>query len=225
MIVKPPPCSVKKAPIVGVFLLLLVLSRGPAWITRLIQASNEAKQIGALLSSILAISLPLYCSNRWQEYASFDKTMWTRRWQHFVAIPLVGIGLLIWSCLVGYALSRAGWHKTSVEVTPVYFVLNWILLVLFAPVAEEIFWRGYTMDQFGKLMSPQAALWLQAILFTAVHIPSLGWGCIAVFGYGVGLGYYRRCYGGLLPIMICHGLINFVIALPNVVEFLGIGNG
>lgn len=83
-------------------------------------------------------------------------------------------------------------------------LLNALLLGLGVGFAEELLFRGWLLGELQRLLGPQRALWLQALLFSLVHTRfNLPLGeLLGLLGglllLGLALGLQRRADGGLL---------------------------
>ncbi len=158
--------------------------------------------------------------------AGFD-TQWLpssrRHWIWFFGL----VGLLFASNVVVAALAVIiGSPPPEPPATlsaPIAHIFQGIELVLVAPVAEEIFFRGYLLEQLRKLMRSSMALLIQSVLFALGHI--LGWGFDAFsllhsFGallFGLVAGLWRIQFRSLLPIVLGHIFCN-AIGIPLLVE-------
>ena len=103
-------------------------------------------------------------------------------------------------------------------------ILSGIIGVLIGPIAEEIFWRGYVVDQLRKFTRSAVAILLQSLLFA---LPHLGFAnsCYAAFQaflIGIVLGIWRVRFRSLLPLMLAHMIFNGVVVIPRLVELYGI---
>lgn len=196
------------------FLILWLTSRAPYWIAYMAEWPTYAEMISAVLSMSLAIILPLIADAKWYKYASFDKTVLPSTNKQYFLIPPAVVLIITWSSLVGFVLHRLGYTRTIVvSMSATLVAVNWAIVIVLAPLAEEIFWRGYALDQFSKTMNKPAACLLCAIIFTLSHLPTLGVYSIAVLGVGVVLGYYRIRYRALLPMVLSHILANGIVVL------------
>lgn len=87
---------------------------------------------------------------------------------------------------------------------------NLFLLTIFmsaAPaVGEELFFRGALQTQLQRLMNPHAAIWLSAIIFSAIHFQVYGF--IPRIILGAVMGYLAWSVGSLLPAIWAHFLNN-----------------
>ena len=95
-------------------------------------------------------------------------------------------------------------------------ILGGAVIVLIGPVAEEVFWRGYVLEQLRRLVRPAAALLIQSLFFGLVHLHG-SHGCLAsiqAFLLGVVLGMWRLRLRSLLPLMLAHMIFNGVVSIP-----------
>jgi len=86
-----------------------------------------------------------------------------------------------------------------------------LLLALFsggivAPVAEELFFRGYLFAGLRQKMGRSRALWLSAALFALVHIVPTSWPPILFLGLLFAILYEQT--GSIWPAVALHGAIN-----------------
>lgn len=85
------------------------------------------------------------------------------------------------------------------------FALNAVAVVVFAPFAEELLFRGVGYSLFERFGTVAAVL-----------APSVGWalahglveGFPVIFAFGLGLGLLRRASGSVVPCMILHAIFN-----------------
>jgi len=96
------------------------------------------------------------------------------------------------------------------------FVVVSLVVSLGAPLFEEVFFRGYLLCALRARFGGHGAVWLQAALFSLAHLgessTTLGNVSVvlAVFGFGVVLGYAAYMTGRLAPGMIAHSLFNLI---------------
>ncbi len=93
---------------------------------------------------------------------------------------------------------------------PRYVVIIWAFVaIVFGPIAEEIFWRGYFLDQLRKLMRGGFALFIQAVLFGIAHYraPQL---VLFAFLYGMIAGGWRIRFRSLVPLALAHIIVNSI---------------
>ena len=118
------------------------------------------------------------------------------------------------SVLIGYTIHNLGCQKPIVYFSDsknLYF--NWFLVIVMAPIAEEVFWRGYALDQFKKIFNVYTALLLSALLYSLAHVPAYGIYSVQMVASGLILGFWRIRYRALLPLIIAHALKNALFIL------------
>lgn len=208
-----------KVRVLLLFIAVLCVAKSPTAIAWVFGAGIAVRTCWGLLTVFLSIILPLYVSRKWDSYASFDKTVLPEKLKHYFLIPLLVVLLLAVSIPIGYLLHQLKFPKpVGVISNQTLLYLNWFVLIVLGPVSEEIFWRGYALDQFRKLGNNAAALLLSAVLFTIMHIPAVGIHSIQLFGWGILLGYWRIRYRALLPLIIAHALANALVMLPIIID-------
>lgn len=106
---------------------------------------------------------------------------------------------------------------SSAQHSYLQLVLIFTTLVIFAPVAEELLFRGYL---YGKLrnakLSAFSTIILTSLLFAALHLgfgplEELQWNVfINTFTLALGMGILRECTGSVWAGIIVHMLKNFI---------------
>lgn len=96
----------------------------------------------------------------------------------------------------------------------VQFAFLAVLLVLGAPLFEELFYRGLLLRSLERRLPGAAAVGVSALLFGAAHIRTdlVGWlvQIPALAGVGVVFALLARRHGRLGPAIVCHGAFNLV---------------
>jgi sodium transport system permease protein len=85
----------------------------------------------------------------------------------------------------------------------------WLSVAVFAVlpgIAEEFLFRGIVLSAFRKRMSPHIAIWIVAVIFSAVHMDLAGF--LTRTALGALLGYVVLWSGSLLPAMLLHAAYN-----------------
>ena len=80
--------------------------------------------------------------------------------------------------------------------------------VVFAPVCEETFFRGYVQARAQAFLPPAVSIVLPAVLFALAHFSGGFAQPAVVFGLGVLAGQLRRASGSLVPGMVLHAVSN-----------------
>ncbi|MCF8461939.1 MAG: CPBP family intramembrane metalloprotease [Flavobacteriales bacterium] len=81
-------------------------------------------------------------------------------------------------------------------------ILNLIMVGLLPAIGEELIFRGIMQRGLQKVVNPHAAIWLAAILFSAIHMQFLGF--VPRMLMGVAMGYLFYWSGNLWYPIIAH---------------------
>ena len=127
-------------------------------------------------------------------------------------------GLFIFALLIGSLLGDAAPFAQTIEEiigaaqTPGEIAIYFVLVCIFAPILEEIVFRGYVYGGLRRLMPMRHAVIIGAALFAAVHLNAAAFIMIGLIG--VMLCYLYERTRSLLPGMVAHGVHNgFVLAV------------
>ncbi|MBN2512166.1 MAG: CPBP family intramembrane metalloprotease [Sedimentisphaerales bacterium] len=177
--------------------------------------------ISPLITKIVILILPFCAAKLFPAYACFDYT-WIRRPRTKIRWYVLLTGLSLFVFLAMGALSKYTGipqlpplqFKDISQLTVGFFVCAGFITTFLNPVYEEVFWRGYTQDQFTKCFGQRIALFLQAFLFALCHMrPVMGFW--SVFFHGLIWGFWRHKRRSLVPIIITHMLVNGLYALAT----------
>ncbi len=91
---------------------------------------------------------------------------------------------------------------------PVDVILMFILVVVMAPLVEELFYRGLLLGALRQRLPDSASIALSGLVFAAVHFQALQFPGLLVFG--LILGYLRVRYDRLGPAWAAHLSFNAV---------------
>jgi membrane protease YdiL (CAAX protease family) len=153
--------------------------------------------------------------------ASFEVRWLPRAWYHWAWF--LGMIVLLRACatfsywLTSWLGSRSLPDYTLVPVetiTPLIVVLAGVQMVLVGPIAEEIFWRGYVLEQLRKLTWSGVALLIQSIAFALAHLHKGPAYAISAFLIGAVLGAWRIRFRSLIPLMLAHVFLNATACAP-----------
>ncbi len=161
----------------------------------------------------LMAGVPLLLARIAPEAAGFDR-QWVpsarSHWGWFLGMLLllfVGGGIATW--LSG--VPRPKFSPSYELISPATILVAGVIIVLVVPIAEEIFWRAYLLEQLRKLTYSSVALLSQSFLFALSHVSLLHQGArylVAVFWYGMILGIWRIRFRSVLPLMLAHVILN-----------------
>ncbi len=87
--------------------------------------------------------------------------------------------------------------------------LIWLISgCIIAPISEEFFFRGYAFYAFNKKYGLWIAVFVSALVFSAIH--SNIYALLPIFVAGIGLALAFHKTGSLVPPMVAHAVNNFI---------------
>ncbi len=95
--------------------------------------------------------------------------------------------------------------------TSVWPALFWIVVVVFAPIFEEPFARGFLFEGFRhSRIGLAGAILLTSLIWTGLHVGNNLYSLGAIFIFGIVLGYVRYQTGSLWSTVLMHAFYNLV---------------
>jgi len=129
--------------------------------------------------------------------------------------PLAALALFAVVAALELALKALGVQQTQLESlqwlhsVPLWlFVLVALTAAVLAPIAEEIYFRGYVFRAYYEQKGPLQAYLFSAALFALVHLNLPAF--LPIFAVGLFLAYVYRRTGSVLPGMLAHAFNNAV---------------
>ncbi len=145
-------------------------------------------------------------------------------WAAGPAIAAVVVGYAINVCVVLIAMSVT---TSSVDhmlanapaYSMVVMVLAFIAIVIGAPVAEEMFFRGWLFTGLQeRLKNPLAANVITTSIWALGHI-EVGWiAPVALLAPGLIFGWLRLKYNSIWPCILAHGGMNLIVFVTSFVK-------
>ena len=89
--------------------------------------------------------------------------------------------------------------------------LNIIVIAAVAAISEEVLFRGFIQNILRRKINAHIAIWITAIVFSAIHLQPLGF--IPRMLLGAGLGYLAYYSGSIIPSIIAHFTNNAIAVL------------
>ena len=185
--------------------------------------------MGALCWQVVVAGLPFVFAGLAPNVAHFEhRWLPVNRW-HWLAFPILVMLMLSAYALHEWLMSfREDWSLVLVsrqllrDMSPIAVVGLAAVAILFAPTAEEIFWRAFLLSQLGKLTQWPIAVTIQSLLFSLAHLPNLSlahlsnrWSIlVACFFYGMILGVWWFRFRSLLPLVVAHIILNSFVFGP-----------
>ena len=162
----------------------------------------------------LQAGVPFLLARMAPRAAGFDRQWLPRarsQWAWFLGMVFL---LFLCGVLTGWLASLVGFRFRWTDlpyrgaVTAAKVVLNGVIMVLLGPIAEELFWRGYALEQLRKLTRSGVALLIHSLVFAIVHLNAGFHVAISAFLYGTILGTWRIRLRSLVPLVLAHILLN-----------------
>jgi membrane protease YdiL (CAAX protease family) len=129
--------------------------------------------------------------------------------------PWASLALFGVVAIVELTLKALGVQQTQLESlqwvrsAPLWlFVLVGLTAAVLAPIAEEIYFRGYVFRAYYEQKGPAQAYLFSAALFALVHLNPQAF--LPIFAVGLFLAYLYRHTGSILPGMLAHAFNNAV---------------
>ncbi len=137
--------------------------------------------------------------------------------KHYVTIIITMIVLLIYLAVLNLALPHGlGVNESNLVIEPTKseIILYVVVLTIFAPIWEELLFRGMFFTKVSQCFSTFSSIVISAFIFTLAHPLTVG-SILYIFGIGVCLAYtYKKTNNLLVPIGI-HVLNNAFYLLLN----------
>jgi membrane protease YdiL (CAAX protease family) len=127
-----------------------------------------------------------------------------------------GVGLFLASSLVELAMTKIlGPHPPQPQALALVkhhglfaFMLDFMSVGIAAPIAEELFFRGFVFAGLAQRMSPFLAMTISAVLFGGAHLEKWSFLPIVVIGFGLAWVYYST--RSLWVNIVSHSTVNTV---------------
>lgn len=136
--------------------------------------------------------------------------------KHILVVIGVFIGLVV---MAGIASVFIGETEDSEFTTDVYNTSVWpvlfvIAVVVFAPVFEETFFRGFLFTGLRQApIGSAGAIFLTALMWTGLHLQYEFVGMSVIFTLGIVFGIVRYKTGSLWTVILIHALWNLFAVL------------
>ena len=145
---------------------------------------------------------------------------------------LIVFGIIVVLLIIaGLATSGLSQSKFTNQVVQAYQnstvpALFWIAVVVFAPVFEEIFFRGFLFAGFlNSRVGATGAILLTAVLWALLHATQYGiWELLVILGLGVAFGIVRWRTKSLYASLGMHSLWNLISMVQAALLIKGQGH-
>ncbi|MEJ9115912.1 CPBP family intramembrane glutamic endopeptidase [Bacillus paramobilis] len=145
------------------------------------------------------------------------KSIQFNNFKHYVKIVMTMIVLLIYLAVLNVVLPNGlGVDESNIVIEPTKseIILYVVVLTIFAPIWEELLFRGIFFTKLSQRFSTRSSAVISAFIFTLGHPLTVG-SVLYIFGMGICLAYtYKKTNNLLVPIGI-HVLNNAFYLLVN----------
>jgi hypothetical protein len=207
--------------IIGIPFLALPL------LSLIVPANEEAKRkLFLALSNLFTLFVPLLWTKKYHGASFEDLGIKKGRWPVSLTVLLgagAGVGYyLLESVIVGRKVVFDFSLLGTVARTALWaFSFHGFIGFAFAPISEEVYFRGFLYGYFKGRLGIRTGLLIQALLFSLFHVgffssstTSLALQKIAVgFGRGLLCGILYETSGNLLGPIVYHSTVNFMASV------------
>ena len=171
-----------------------------------------------LLGQVWMLAYPLWIARRhrgelprWPRLqAVVAQTKWVLLFAPAIFGSMIAVGFAVDSLRGQAATPSEGWAPLRARSSPAELVGFVILALIFAPVAEEMCFRGLLYNKLRQSLAPPVALVLQAVAFGLAHSP-LGVGLACATGVaGLLLGVFYEWRKSLPAAAVLHASVNIL---------------
>ncbi len=141
-------------------------------------------------------------------YYSIWKTIWYTFLSLMAIFAVSFLYVFLMNSLFGIEAPSSAVDKLIMEGEVSTNILL-VVVVLVAPIAEEIFFRGYLYSAFKKAWGVNAGLFLSSLLFAMAHMELYSF--IPIFLIGWILAYIFEKTKSLFPIIFLHAVYNLIL--------------
>lgn len=149
-----------------------------------------------------------------------------------VSLRVLLTALIVMGAFVGlgdgitYLCGRPIVPQVEIEVfrTIVYPLLGWILLLVTAPIAEEVFFRGFVLEGFRRSrMGNAGAVVVTSLAWALLHLQYDLYNIALIIIAGLLLGAVRIKSRSLWPCIAMHSFMNLIATIELVFHLRAIG--
>jgi uncharacterized protein len=168
------------------------------------------KEASMLIYYLLAIGIPLLIvysirKNK-TNISSFNVTLENKRIIPYLIIGSIVLLLGVASPIISSIPVPESIKKILLEFGSQKGILAFILMVIAAPVMEELIFRGIILDGLLKNYSPLKSILISSLLFGIVHLNPWQFVTALIIGIFSGWVYYKT--RSLIPSIIIHASVN-----------------
>ena len=205
--------------VIAATLLIILLANGPALLYFAMAGPRGICSVPGIVTAALSVDIALLAVTYLRfirpgvltmSELGIDRTLLVR---HIGLGLLVGVSVLVASAMIQALMQALGVRQTQMADLSCIreFPLPGFLLVVFAggvlaPIAEELYFRGFVFGSYLKTRGPLVAYVATALIFATLHLnlPAL----LPIFALSVIFCFAYQRTGSIVPSMIGHAVNN-----------------
>lgn len=210
----------RRAAILGALILAVMVVHIPGCFTKR-SSPIDCLLLCGLISCALMTLLPFALARLAPRAAAFNTQWFPKRYSQWGWFLLLVPAVLCVSGGTCWLMKSLGFRDDRAflfcgELTRAKVVLLGVYAVLLGPTAEEIFWRGYALEQLKKVTRTPLAVLAESSLFSLGHLLLAGVvHTVVAFFVGVLLSLWRVKLRSLVPLILAHIVLNALAFIPN----------
>jgi membrane protease YdiL (CAAX protease family) len=176
----------------------------------------------ANLAAIGVVILAVWLSH--VQLANYLALKWPSR-QNFLIGLLLTVLMLLLADLITIQSGRevipefmTDAYETSGDAGIHYLILLGLTLVVFAPLGEEIVFRGFFFRGLNTSLGPLLTILITSLVWAGMHAQYDAFFMTQIFVFGLVLGWMRWRSESLILVIVLHALINTTALLQTTLE-------
>ncbi|PFV81956.1 CPBP family intramembrane metalloprotease [Bacillus sp. AFS059628] len=203
--------------VISMIIIIFGVMYGIGFLNLIYDSSLYPWYVDHLISPVTFLAIILIYSPARNYCVHLLKTMQFNNFKHYVTIVMTMIVLLIYLAILNLALPHGlGVDESNIVIEPTKseILLYVVVLTVFAPIWEELVFRGMFFMKLFQRFSILSSAVISASIFTLGHPLTVG-SVLYIFGGGICLAYtYKKTNNLLVPWGI-HLLNNAFFILVN----------
>jgi membrane protease YdiL (CAAX protease family) len=200
----------------------LDFSTGPPQLEKLFQAiltisitqAGLITSLATLASAVIGVGLVIVFA-RIRKGVSIAEYLGLKRitGKQILIVLAIMAGFIILSDCLRLLLGKPLYPEQMVNLysTSAWPALLWVSLIIFGPIFEETFFRGFVFEGFWQSrLGPIGAVGLTALAWASLHVQYDFYNIAVIFVLGILLGIVRIKTGSLWSVLIMHAFTNMV---------------
>ncbi|HGH7174370.1 TPA: lysostaphin resistance A-like protein [Bacillus wiedmannii] len=203
--------------VISMIIIIFGVMYGVGFLNLVYDSSLYPWYVDHLIPPLTFLTIVLIYSPARNHCVQLVKSMQFNNFNHYVTIVMTMIVLLIYLAVLNLVLPHGlGLDEPNIVIEPTIseIILYIVVLTVFAPIWEELLFRGIFFTKLSQRFSTRSSAVISAFIFTLGHPLTVG-SVLYIFGMGVCLAYtYKKTNNLLVPIGI-HVLNNAFYLLLN----------